>query len=98
VLLCFLMFIGGSPGGTAGGVKTTTFAVALGELGRLIRGHKSLHIMHRRIPRTIVERCTATIVLSLIWVAVSIFLISLTNPTLDPVDIVFECFSAFGTV
>ncbi|MCB1232163.1 MAG: hypothetical protein KDN19_17990, partial [Verrucomicrobiae bacterium] len=98
VLMCFLMFIGGSPGGTAGGVKTTTFAVAVGELIRLIRGHKSLQIKDRRIPKAIVERCTATIVLSLLWVSASIFLISWSNPELDPVDIIFECFSAFGTV
>ncbi|MCB1062370.1 MAG: hypothetical protein KDN20_05535 [Verrucomicrobiae bacterium] len=97
VLMCFLMFIGGSPGGTAGGVKTTTFAVAVGELGRLIRGHQSLQIRNRRIPKPIVERCTATIVLSLLWVALSILLLSWSNPELDPSDIIFECFSAFGT-
>lgn len=98
VVLCFLMFIGGSPGGTAGGVKTTTFAVALGELGRLIRGHPSLHLFQRRIPKDIVERTSATIVLSVLWVVAMIFLISFTHPELDPTDVVFECFSAFGTV
>lgn len=98
VLLCFLMFIGGSPGGTAGGVKTTTFAVAVGELGRLIRGHSSLHLRDRRIPREIVDRCSATIVLSLLWVVLTIFVISWSNPLLDSVDVIFECFSAFGTV
>ncbi len=98
VLMCFLMFVGGSPGGTAGGVKTTTFAVAVGELVRLIRGHQSLQIRGRRIPKVIVERCTATIVLSLLWVGLSILLLSWANRELDPVDIIFECFSAFGTV
>jgi trk system potassium uptake protein TrkH len=98
VLFCFLMFVGGSPGGTAGGVKTTTFAVAVGELIRLIRGHASLHLRDRRIPRDLVERCTATVVMSLIWVTVSIFAVSWSHPNLDPVDVTFECFSAFGTV
>lgn len=98
VLVCFLMFVGGSPGGTAGGVKTTTFAVAVAELGRLIRGHPSLHLWDRRVPRDAVERCTAAVVMSLIWVMVTVFLVSWSHPRLDPADIVFECVSAFGTV
>ncbi|MCB1095622.1 MAG: hypothetical protein KDN22_08625 [Verrucomicrobiae bacterium] len=97
VLLCALMFIGGSPGGTAGGVKTTTVAIAIGELIRLIRGHQSLHIGNRRIAREVVERSTGTIVLSVLWVALTILLVSWNNPKLNPVDIIFECFSAFGT-
>ncbi|MEQ1839445.1 MAG: potassium transporter TrkG [Verrucomicrobiales bacterium] len=98
VLMCVLMFIGGSPGGTAGGIKTTTFAIALGELGRLIRGHNSLHIGNRRIARDVVDRSTATVVLSVLWVVVAILLVSWADPDLDAVDITFECFSAFGTV
>lgn len=98
VLMCTLMFIGGSPGGTAGGIKTTTFAIAFGELGRLVRGHNSLHIGNRRIARDVVERSTATVVLSVIWVVVAILLVSWADPDLDPVDVTFECFSAFGTV
>ncbi len=98
VVMCALMFIGGSPGGTAGGVKTTTFAIALGELWRLVRGHESLHMHRRRIARDVVERSTATIVLSVLWVTVSILLVSWGNPGAHPSDVVFECFSAFGTV
>lgn len=98
VVVCALMFIGGSPGGTAGGVKTTTFAIALGELWRLVRGHESLHMHRRRIAKDVVERSTATIVLSGIWVTISILLVSWGNPEADPSDVVFECFSAFATV
>ena len=98
VVMCVLMFIGGSPGGTAGGIKTTTFAIALGELWRIVRGHQSVHMHRRRIARDVVERSTATIVLSGIWVTISILLVSWGNPEADPSDVVFECFSAFGTV
>ncbi len=98
VVMCALMFIGGSPGGTAGGIKTTTFAIALGELWRLVRGHDSLHMYRRRIAKDVVERSTATIVLSGIWVTISISLVSWGNPEADPSDVIFECFSAFGTV
>jgi Trk-type K+ transport system membrane component len=98
VVMCALMFIGGSPGGTAGGVKTTTFAIALGELWRLVRGHESLHLHGRRIARDVVERSTATIVLSVLWVTLTILLVSWGNPGAAPADVVFECFSAFATV
>lgn len=98
VVICALMFIGGSPGGTAGGVKTTTFAIALGELWRLVRGHESLHLHGRRIARDVVERSTATIVLSVLWVTLTILLVSWGNPGAAPADVVFECFSAFATV
>jgi len=98
VVMCALMFIGGSPGGTAGGVKTTTFAIALGELWRLVRGHQSLHLYNRRIPSDAIDRSTATIVLSVLWVAVSILLVSWGNPEAHPSDVIFECVSAFGTV
>jgi trk system potassium uptake protein TrkH len=98
VLMCALMFVGGSPGGTAGGVKTTTMAIAVGELGRLIRGRQSLHIHNRKIARDVVERSTATIVLSGLWVSLSVALVSWANPALPPADVIFECFSAFGTV
>lgn len=98
VFLCALMFIGGSPGGTAGGVKTTTFAIALAELFRLVRGHGSLHLGNRRIARDVVERSTATIVLSVLWVTCTILAVSWADPRLDPTDVIFECFSAFGTV
>lgn len=98
VVICALMFIGGSPGGTAGGVKTTTFAIALGELWRLVRGHESLHMHRRRIARDVVDRSTATVVLSVMWVATSILLVSCGNPGAHPSDVIFECFSAFGTV
>lgn len=98
MLMCLLMFIGGSPGGTAGGIKTTTFAISLGELWRLVRGQESLHLHNRRIAHDVVERSAATIVLSVLWVSLAVVLVSLGNPGADPSDIVFECFSAFGTV
>ncbi|HRQ87793.1 MAG TPA: potassium transporter TrkG [Bacteroidia bacterium] len=98
VVMCFLMFVGGSPGGTAGGIKTTTFVIALAELGRLMRGHSSLHLHNRRIPADVVERSAATIVLSMLWVGVAIVLVCLGNPGADASDVIFECFSAFGTV
>lgn len=97
VVCCALMFIGGCPGGTAGGVKTTTFAIAVAELGRILRGHRELHLGNRAISRAVVERSLATLVLSMLWLTVSAVLVSLANAELDPEDIIFECVSAFGT-
>ncbi len=88
----------GQSGGHRGRIKTTTFAISLGELWRLVRGQGTLHLHNRRIAQDVVERSTATIVLSVLWVSVSVVLVSLGNPGADPSDVIFECFSAFGTV
>ncbi len=98
VVCCFLMFIGGCPGGTAGGVKTTTLAIAVAELGRILRGHHEVHLIDRSVSRAVVERSLVTLFLSMLWLTVSAVLVSMANPDLDPENILFECVSAFGTV
>src|SRR5690606_30916119 len=50
-VIMILMFIGGSPGGTAGGIKTTTFAIMILMITAELRGHKELIVFNRRIPR-----------------------------------------------
>jgi trk system potassium uptake protein TrkH len=101
-----LMFVGGSPGSTAGGVKTTTLAVlvALG-LSR-IRGHRFVGLKQRAIPEGTVERTIGMILLSLLVLAVAFFsLNSIQGFGLSAAEareqflpIAFETFSAFGTV
>lgn len=98
VLMCFLMIIGGSPGGTAGGVRTTTFALALLELQRLLRGRADVHFAGRTIPRPVLDRCHVTLFLSLLWLLVSTLLICAAQPEMKFDDVLFECVSAFATV
>jgi len=99
LLLMLFMFIGASPGGTGGGVKTTTFAVLTRWATELMRGRygKDINAMKRRIPLEQAYRAFLIIALSGFTITLAFFLIMLVdNP--PPLKALFEVFSAFGTV
>lgn len=107
-LLCtiVLMFIGGSPGSAAGGVKTTTFGLLLIYALFRWRGHESPHAFNRSIPQATLERATAVIVLAVgvIVLAVSALLAAegragtAAESQARFLPLLFEGFSSFGTV
>jgi len=95
LLICALMFVGGSPASTAGGIKTTTAAVLAATLrGELLRAPVSL--FRRAIPAEVVRRAGAVLTLSALVVLTATFLLSLTedHPFLA---ISLEATSAFAT-
>lgn len=96
--VCFLMFVGGNPGGTAGGVKTTTWFLALSGSWQTVKGHRSLHFGGRKVPISTVRRHGATVIFSMGWLGLTVFLLALSNSHLGAVDLIFESFSALGTV
>lgn len=96
-LLMILMFIGGSPGSTAGGIKTSTFALLWISIISQIRGKQDSEVLEHRIPDQDIMRALTIITLSLMVVIIITFLLSLTQNTLF-VRILFEVFSALGTV
>lgn len=98
VISCVLMAVGGNPGGTAGGIKTTTMAIILLEMKRILVGQRDLQLWDRRASRDAVERSLATLALCLIWIAAATYLVGMFNPLASSADVVFECVSAFGTV
>ncbi|MCD7837047.1 MAG: potassium transporter KtrB [Lachnospiraceae bacterium] len=92
-----IMFIGGSPAGTAGGVKTVTVALLSASLMANIRGRKDVTIMHRRIADEYIRRCVAIVFFSFSALMV------LTTALLfvqdgDFLDILYEMTSAIATV
>ena len=93
----FLMFIGASPGGTGGGVKTTTFALIIMTIGATLRGSKNTIMFGRRVPAETVRRAFAVTFLALALVAVAVFALNQTE-TFGLTQVAFETFSAFGTV
>ena len=97
MLMLGFMFIGGSPGGTAGGVKTTTIAVLAITMWAGIRGREDVTIGKRTIPRSIVHKAIAVVGSSVV-VWVSVLLCLLLTQALDARDLVFEATSALGTV
>lgn len=92
-----LMFIGASPGGTGGGIKTTTTCISFLAIYDFIRGKKKIEIFKRQIPDEIVHRAFIKISFSLVLLFMMTTILSFTEP-FELIDIVFEQFSAFGTV
>lgn len=98
IISLVLMAIGGNPGGTAGGIKTTTAALIVLEMKRILLGQRDLQLWDRRASRESVERSWATLALCLLWVIVASSLMGWFDPAMAAADIIFECVSAFGTV
>ncbi len=100
VILMLLMFIGGSPGSTAGGVKTTTIAVMIAHLKSGLRNQGDVHLLERRIPDTVIRRAVVVIFLALMWNAIGVLVLNITEqPTGESfIGLVFEQISAFATV
>jgi len=92
-----LMFIGGGPAGTAGGIKVTTFAVLAFMIFAEVRGDPTVHVHNRRIPG-VAQRQALTIALLGMFVVVAgtLALLAISDQDLDRV--LFEAVSAFGTV
>lgn len=95
-LTILLMFIGGCPGSTAGGVKVTTVAVMLLSMTAMIRGTHGVNILDRRLEEEAVKRAGTIVTLNL-GLAVGAVLILLAMQPLSLSDAMFEVFSAIGT-
>jgi trk system potassium uptake protein TrkH len=99
VLVCIVwMFIGGSPGGTAGGVKTTTIAVLALTFRALLRTRSDVEVYGRSIPPANVYRAAAVAVISLLMLFALSFVLFAVEPELPFRALLFEAVSAFGTV
>lgn len=102
-----LMFVGGSTGGTAGGIKTTTFILIILGIWSIVRGKNDVEMFSRRIPVTNVLRALTIAALSALVVVAGTVILTMTEFARvegagipgDPfLNIGFEAFSAFGTV
>ncbi len=97
-LTILLMFIGGSPGSTAGGIKTTTIVVMLLCLISNIRREKGLNAFGRRIEDDTIKQAAAIMMTNLVLVLGVSQAIMALQPELVMSDVLFESFSAMGTV
>lgn len=96
--LCLIfMFIGGSPVGTAGGVKTTTAAVLLVAMWSTVKGMDYTAVFKRKINPATVRKALSVTLISLFAVLLALILV-LTFCKGDFMDLSFEVFSAVGTV
>ncbi len=92
-----LMFIGASPGGTGGGIKTTTFALVLATIAATLKGKRDTNIFGRRLPAETVRRAFAVVFLALTAIALAIFCLDITEH-LALLPLSFEVISAFSSV
>lgn len=94
-----LMFIGGSPCSTAGGIKTTTLAIMLLVVAMFMRGRRETEIHNRTIPPGVVREALAIFMLSLLTVAFMFgILLVVEQGNMASDALLFETISAFGTV
>lgn len=92
------MFIGGSPGSTAGGVKTTTFGIVIFTLFSVLKGREDTEVFHRRLPKAIVYRAMAIFMLGMSIVILGVMILSISEKGASFEKILYEVLSAFGTV
>lgn len=98
ILTVFLMFIGGSPGSTAGGIKTTTLAVIAMSTFNGITHRQSQGIFGRRLEKDAIHKASSVVFTNMSLAIIGIIAILAIQPNLDIGDIIFECVSAIGTV
>jgi trk system potassium uptake protein TrkH len=96
-MLVPVMFVGASPSGTGGGIKTTVFILMLLSLFAFIRDRKNINIYRRNIPSVIINRAFSIGLLAISWLFVSVLLISAFED--HPfISVLFEATSALGNI
>ncbi|MBU1260661.1 MAG: Trk family potassium uptake protein [Planctomycetes bacterium] len=100
MVLMILMFIGGSPASTAGGIKTVTFAVIFMAAYATVRKRSEVEIFKRSVPLVMVGKALTVILLFAVLFFTSAFLLTITerHSNFDTSAILFETVSAIGTV
>ncbi|NCC15093.1 MAG: Trk family potassium uptake protein [Clostridia bacterium] len=97
LLSILLMFVGGSPGSTAGGIKTTTFAVFVLYMRAGIKREGRAVVFGRTLAQDTLEKAVSVFTISLCFALAGGLLICAIEP-LSSIDVLFEVFSALGTV
>lgn len=93
-----LMFIGGSPGATAGGIKTTTFRILTSTTRASLQGKDEVLLFKRQVPLSLILKAVGVVFGSIATVILATTLIAITDPDLSFIAILFEVVSAFATV
>lgn len=97
-LTIILMYIGGSPGSTAGGLKTATFGIIVLTVVSVIKGREDTELFGRRLSKELVYRAFSILIISFCLVIVVTMLLCITQPKEQFIDLLYEATSAFATV
>ncbi|WP_461810656.1 TrkH family potassium uptake protein [Faecalimonas sp.] len=98
LITCLLMFIGGSPAGTAGGVKTTTVAMLVLTCRSVVKNGKDTECFGRKIVEDNIRTGLAVIFLSMGFLIMGTVVVSVLEPNMEFMRILYETTSAMGTV
>lgn len=97
MIMCVFMFIGGSPAGTAGGVKTVTFAISILMIVSIYKGNQDLIVFGKRLRKRLVIRAMTIVAISIGITLTGLCVLSISENR-SFIDLCFEVFSAYGTV
>lgn len=98
MLTIMLMFIGGSSGSTAGGVKTTTIAVLILCAISTLKNKDDVNAFGHRLDNAAIKKAISIVLINFVEVVTAVFLILLFQNGFNLIDVLFECASAIGTV
>ncbi|MCM8711974.1 TrkH family potassium uptake protein [Clostridium sp. SYSU_GA19001] len=97
-LTIILMFIGGSPGSTAGGIKTATAGILIMTVISIIKGREETEVFERRISKETIYKSLAIAVIGITLVVTVSMILTITEAGTSLEYIIYEATSAFGTV
>lgn len=97
LLTMVMMFIGGSPGSTAGGVKTTSMIVLLFYAVAMVLNKEDINLFGRRLTDEVVKKANAVVVINATLTIIATVIIMALQPLLNFEDVLFEVLSAIGT-
>lgn len=97
LMTIILMFIGGSPAGTAGGIKTVTMGVLILSAISVVKGKESTVAFRRKIPTQVIFRALTIVIIGLSVVISTLMILTVTE-NVGFMELLFEVVSAFGTV
>jgi trk system potassium uptake protein TrkH len=98
LVLVTLMFIGGSPGSCAGGIKTTSLAIWFARIKANLRNDSNVSLFGYTIAPDLVSRARILMALTMLWNLAGVFILVLIHPGERLETLIFEQVSAFGTV
>lgn len=98
LLMMLLMFVGGSPGSTAGGIKITTFSVLVIFIYATMTNKSEANAFNRRFDSKTIKKAAAVFLINFMFIFIGSIVIFANQPDLPMQDVMFEVFSALGTV
>ena len=98
MLTMALMYVGANPGGTGGGIKTTTLRILFSSTKAVLQGNEDVLCYQRQIPMTLILKAVGVVFGSGMTILGVTLLMALTNPSIAFLQLLFETVSAFATV